>query len=169
MSQVSSHELFLIEAKKKALAYAEWKKDSDLITAEILAIPRYDDIPSYRICPFKAPMHEQNLNAAGKCNNCFDSLCSGVVAVTCGTACGCNWTICVKCMTDWVENGFESDSHEDVSEEVSHKEVSEEVSYEEVSEEVVQHIEEQDELSEPEDDVVNKLIEGVVLQLEPCS
>ena len=74
-----------------------------------------DDVPSYRMCPSKAPMYEQNLNAAGKCNNCFDSLCSGVVVVTCGRACGCNWTICVKCMNDWVENGFESDSHEDAS------------------------------------------------------
>jgi ABC-type long-subunit fatty acid transport system fused permease/ATPase subunit len=35
LSQVSSYELFLIEAKKKALAYAEWKKDSDRITAEL--------------------------------------------------------------------------------------------------------------------------------------
>ena len=88
LPQVSAHELFLIEAKKKALAYTEWLKESEIRTAELLAEIReyraahadgsaklqevlqgfHDDIPSYRICPFKAPMHEQNLNAAGKCN-----------------------------------------------------------------------------------------------------
>jgi hypothetical protein len=90
LSQVTAYEQFKLDAQKRALAYTEWLKQADIRTAELIAESQaeraahsaqhdrlqqisqdfYDDVPSYRLCPYKAPMYEQNLNAAGKCQNC---------------------------------------------------------------------------------------------------
>ena len=180
MSQVSSHELFLIEAKKKALAYVEWKKDSDRITAELIAESRagraahsathsrlqqivqdfIDDAPAYRLCPYKAPMYEQNLNAAGKCQNCSVPLCSGDVAATCGPVCGCKWSICSKCMTNWLESFDHSDSYEEDSEPDQNESEEDQpaVHEQDVHQVIDQFIEEQLYQTEPEGDHQN--IEG---------